>query len=201
MGGIRTSPSNVNAAPAAKVVHLTFDDGPSEPWTGQVLDLLERYRAKATFFAVGSELATHRAQARRIVREGHAIANHTYHHLDLTCLADRQLLAELDRTQALIRRLTGSETRWLRPPYGAVNAHVRALAAQRGYRIALWDVDPQDWRRPGVSSIVNNVLANTANREIILLHDGGGDRSQTVTALERILRALSARGYSFKPLP
>jgi peptidoglycan-N-acetylglucosamine deacetylase len=150
---------------------------------------------------VGSELATPRVLARRIVREGHAIANHTYHHRDLTCLSDRQLTAELDRTQALIRRLTGSTTHWLRPPYGAVNAHVRVLAAQRGYRIALWDVGPQDWRRPGVSTIVSSVLANAANRAVILLHDGGGDRSQTVTALERILRALSARGHSFKPLP
>jgi peptidoglycan/xylan/chitin deacetylase (PgdA/CDA1 family) len=182
-------------------VYLTFDDGPSPPWTGQVLDVLKRYNAKATFFVVGSEFAVHQQLATRIACEGHALGNHTYHHRDLTRLSDVELLAELDATQVLILRLTGSTTHWMRPPYGFINAHVRALVAERGYHIAHWNVDPQDWRRPGVSPIVDNVLGNTVDEDIILLHDGGGDRSQTVVALERVLAILGARGYAFYPLP
>ena len=195
-GGTRTSTTD-----ATKTIYLTFDDGPSAPWTGQALDLLKRHRAKATFFALGSQLAAYPRLARRIVREGHAIGNHTYSHVDLTRVSDARFFSEVDRTQALIRRFAGIGTRWLRPPYGAVDSRVRSLASRRAYRVALWDVDPQDWRRPGVSSIVGNVLANAGPGDVVLLHDGGGDRSQTVAALARVLRTLSARGYTFKALP
>ena len=129
------------------------------------------------------------------------LGNHTYSHVDLTRVSDRRFFTELDRTQGLIRRFAGAATHWLRPPYGAVNSRVRALAGRRGYRVAVWDVDPQDWRRPGVSSIVRNVLANTDPGDVVLMHDGGGDRSQTVAALARILETMRGRGYTFKALP
>ena len=201
LGGTPTTSVVESDARAAKVVYLTFDDGPAALWTGRVLDLLKRHRAKATFFAVGSQLAAYPRIARRIAREGHVIANHTYTHADLTRVSDGRFFSELDHTQALIRRFTGAATHWLRPPYGAVNARVRSLASRRAYRVALWDVDPQDWRRPGVSSIVRNVLANTGPGDVVLLHDGGGERSQTVAALARVLKTLRARGYTFRALP
>lgn len=184
----------------ARYLHLTFDDGPSPRWTPQVLDVLRHYRARATFFAVGSALAANPALARRIVREGHTLENHTWSHADLTRLSATRFASEVDRTSALVRRLTGRPTRLLRPPYGAVNAAVQARAASRGHRIALWDVDPQDWRRPGVSTIVANVLARARPGGIVLLHDGGGDRSQTVAALGQVLETLTRRGYRFNTM-
>ena len=162
-----------------------------------MLELLRRYDAKATFFAVGSAVDAQPALARRIVRDGHMLGNHTYSHADLTRLPPARLFSELDRTRMAILRATGTTTRWLRPPYGAVTSATRALAAQRGYRLALWDVDPQDWRRPGAYSIAETVLTNVRPGANVLFHDGGGDRSQTLEALRRILPALAARGYAF----
>jgi peptidoglycan/xylan/chitin deacetylase (PgdA/CDA1 family) len=191
------APEASSARPAAsdRVVYLTFDDGPDRRYTPQVLDLLRRYDAHATFFAVGRSVEAEPALARRIVRDGHMLGNHTFSHRDLTTLGASAFFAEVDRAHAAIRRATGLSARWLRPPYGAVSASVRSLAAARGYRLALWDVDPQDWRRPGAAAIAASVLAHVRPGANVLLHDGGGDRSQTVEALGRILPALAARGY------
>lgn len=165
-----------------------------------MLELLRRYDAKATFFAVGSAVDARPALARRIVRDGHMLGNHTYTHADLTRMSAGRFFQEVDRTRMAIRRATGTTTRWLRPPYGATSASTRALAERRGYRLVLWDVDPQDWRRPGAESIAANVLAGVRPGANVLFHDGGGDRSQTLAALRRILPALSARGYAFAAL-
>jgi peptidoglycan/xylan/chitin deacetylase (PgdA/CDA1 family) len=183
-----------------KVVYLTFDDGPSPSSTPKILTLLRRHRATATFFAVGSQVDAYPSLARRIVREGHVLGNHTYTHADLSRLTAAAFFAEVDRTQLAIRRATGTSTTLLRPPYGSTSSTVRALAAQRGYRVVMWDVDPQDWLRPGAYGIAAHVLANAGAGDVVLLHDGGGERSQTVLALDRILRTMSARGYVFRAL-
>ncbi len=190
----------VSADAARKVVYLTFDDGPSPATTPRILELLRRHRATATFFAVGSQVDAYPALARRVVRAGHTFGNHTYTHADLSQLSAAQFVAEVDRTQAALRRATGTTTTMLRPPYGATSSAVRELAAQRGYRLVMWDVDPQDWRRPGAYGIAAHVLANAGPGDVVLLHDGGGERSQTIAALERILRTMSARGYVFRAL-
>ena len=162
--------------------------------------MLARHDARATFFAVGSQLQAEPALARRVVGAGHTIGNHTYGHADLTRLSASAFFAELDRTQGVLRRITGTSTRLLRPPYGAVNAVVRTLAAQRGYLLTLWHVDPQDWRGGSATSIAANVLRDVRPGSIVLLHDGGGKRAATVSALERILGTLSARGYRFEAM-
>lgn len=184
-----------------KTIYLTFDDGPDPRWTPQVLDLLRRYDAHATFFVVGASVSSSPALARRIIRDGHMLGNHTYSHADLTSVSTSRFHLELERAQQAIRRATGVSTRWLRPPYGAVSASVRSLAAAHGYRISLWDVDTQDWRRPGASTISATVLSRARSGSTVLMHDGGGDRTQTVAALREILRTLTARGYAFRPLP
>lgn len=187
-------------APGSKAVYLTFDDGPSQPYTRQVLDVLERHRAKATFFPIGSQLGAHRELVRRMVREGHAVGNHTHSHTNLTRLGAVELALELDRMHRALRRTTGTTTRILRPPYGATDAFVRQVAARRGYRIVMWDVDPQDWRGRSASAIAADVLTAVRPGAVVLLHDGGGDRSATVAALEVVLSTLSNRGYTFKSL-
>lgn len=181
-------------------MHLTFDDGPDPRWTPQVLALLRRYDAKATFFAIGRSVEQHPALARRIIRDGHMLGNHTYSHADLTQLTASRFFLEVDRTRDAIRRATGVTPTLLRPPYGAVSRATRALAAARGYRVSLWDVDPQDWRRPGAGAIVGTVLAGVRPGANVLFHDGGGDRSQTLAALRELLPVLAARGYTFAPL-
>ena len=99
--------------------------------------------------------------------------------------------------QSSLRRITGTTTRLLRPPYGAVNTSVRVLAAQRGYRVVLWDVDPQDWRGGSASAIAARVISSAGPGVVVLLHDGGGNRAATVAAVERVLATLSGRGYRF----
>ena len=196
-GGAQT---HVEPSAGSRVLYLTFDDGPSPRWTPQVLELLRRYRAQATFFVVGSLVDAYPALVRRLVREGHALGNHTYGHIRLTRMSEREFAAELERADAAIRRVTGTSSLWLRPPYGAIDASTRVRAARRGYRLVMWDVDPQDWRQPSAESIAAHVLGNARPGAIVLLHDGGGDRSQTIAALERILSGLCGRGYSFRTL-
>ena len=162
--------------------------------------MLRRYRATATFFVIGSSARAHPALLRRIVREGHAVGNHTYSHADLTRVPAQRFYDEVDRAQDAIRRATGRTTTLIRPPYGAANAATYALAARRGYRVVLWDVDPQDWRRPGAATVSARVVASTGPGDVVLLHDGGGDRAETVAALEQALAAMTRRGYAFRAL-
>jgi len=185
------------------VVYLTFDDGPSGGWTQQVLDLLAQYDARATFFVIGQQVEGGAGQVRAAAQSGHYIANHTWDHVNLTNVDGGQFLDEVERTRQSILRVAGDlftldrDVRYLRPPYGAISAAERQQAADLGYAVVLWDVDPQDWRRPGVDAIVANVVANVFPGAIVLMHDGGGERSQSIAALAQILERLSGQGYKF----
>jgi peptidoglycan-N-acetylglucosamine deacetylase len=187
-------------AGSAGVVHLTFDDGPAPAWTPRVLELLARYRARATFFVLGRSAAAHPELVRQEFVAGHGVGNHTWSHRRLTGLRGAQLAAEVSATSAAIQRITGAPVRCLRPPFAAVDAasadRVRAL----GLRLMLWDVDPDDWLRPGARTIAGRVLGRVRSGDVVLMHDGGGDRSQTMAALEQVLATLSARGFRFDAL-
>jgi peptidoglycan/xylan/chitin deacetylase (PgdA/CDA1 family) len=128
------------------------------------------------------------------------VANHTWNHRRLTGLRGRAWRAEVGGTSAAIRRATGAPARCLRPPYGSVDAASGAQARASGLRLVGWDVDPYDWRRPGASVIAGRVLGRVRSGDVVLLHDGGGDRSQTVAALQRVLASLSARGFRFSSM-
>lgn len=180
-------------------VSLTFDDGPNPTWTPQVLDILDRYGVKGTFFVTGSQVARHPALARQIVQRGHSIANHTWSHPKLTGLSSRPLTDELAGTLNAVRDATGYVVSCARPPYGSTNANVNNTMAALGMRPALWSVDTRDWRRPGVGEIVRSALS-VGNDGVILFHDGGGDRSQTVAALPQIIENLQARGIALSPV-
>ncbi|MFD7549062.1 polysaccharide deacetylase family protein [Streptomyces sp. NPDC059578] len=186
------------AAPAApaKVVYLTFDDGPGVH-TPKVLDLLKQYGAKATFYQNGANVTARPATTKRAHREGHSIQNHTWSHVDLRTVSATTFKSEVNRTDAAIRAQTNTTPTCLRPPYGAVNQTVRDRAAALRKGIRLWSVDTQNWARPGRAAIESRVLNNVRNGSVVLLHDAGGDRSQTVAALPKILKTLKARGYTF----
>jgi peptidoglycan-N-acetylglucosamine deacetylase len=183
--------------PSGTPMYLTFDDGPHPTWTPRVLDALRRHGARATFFATGAQVQRYPALARRIVAEGHRIENHTMNHARLTNLSWNGVRAELSSANQAIRVAVGRGTTCFRPPYGATSRTVVDAANSLGHRQVLWTVDPSDWKRPPSSQIASVVLRNIRPGGVVLLHDGGGDRSRTVAALDTILPELRRRGYSF----
>ena len=186
-------------APAdGRVVALTFDDGPDPTWTPQVLDVLASRGVTATFFMVGRSAAAHPDLVRRVAAAGHAIGGHTWDHADLT--RTRDFDGQVDRANDLLASLTGRPVTCVRPPYGASNASVVQRLADRGLTTALWSVDPQDFRRPGAATIAQRALAGLRPGAVILIHDGGGDRSQTVAALPQIIDGVRAAGYRIVPV-
>jgi peptidoglycan/xylan/chitin deacetylase (PgdA/CDA1 family) len=185
-------PETWNLNPSGKVIYLTFDDGPQPVYTPKVLSVLAKYRAKATFFVLGREVAAHPDLVAQTRRAGHRIGNHTWDHPMLTKLSATRLRQEI---------ASGVRSKCFRPPFRDTNAAVAAVAAQYGQRQVLWDVDTKDWSKPGTDRIEQALLRGARPGAIILMHDGGGNRSETVAALDRALPHLIAQGYTFRALP
>lgn len=182
-------------------IHLTFDDGPNAEFTPQILDLLAQYDARAVFFNIGNQVESGADILRRLVDEGHRVGNHTWSHPSLDGISAAGFQDEIGRTQDAIEDATGVRPTCLRPPYGATDGSTRDRAAELGLTVELWNVDPQDWARPGVDAIVSNVIEHAGPGDVVLMHDGGGDRDQTIAALGQILEHFSSRGVSFTPVP
>ena len=180
-----------------KTVALTIDDGPSPPYTGQVLQVLEQYRVKATFSMVGKNVARYPGVAREVAGAGHLIVNHTWSHADLATLPVAAMQGEVSRAAAEIHAATGQQPTLFRAPYGAWSPALLRYCAAQGLTPLDWSVDPRDWARPGVTAIAANILRSTRSGSIILEHDGGGDRSQTVAALKIVLPRLLEKGFRF----
>jgi cellulose synthase/poly-beta-1,6-N-acetylglucosamine synthase-like glycosyltransferase/peptidoglycan/xylan/chitin deacetylase (PgdA/CDA1 family) len=188
----------------AKTVAITFDDGPDPRWTPQILDILARHHAHATFFVIGSQVNEHPDLARRMVAEGHELGSHTFTHAELATVPTWRRRLELNLAQNAISGATGRTTDLLRPPYssepdavtGPDYAALRDAAAD-GYLIVLTDQDSEDWRRPGVEAIVKAATPAAGKGAVVMMHDGGGDRSQTVAGLDTLLTRLSGQGYRF----
>ena len=195
------------AADAHKVT-LTFDDGPDPKWTPMILDVLKARGVKAVFFIVGNNAEFNPGLVRRIVAEGHEIGNHTYTHANLMKISQARMRLEIDATQSLIESLTGRSTTLFRPPYNADSTPskleelrpLKFVCDEMGYTVVLEKIDPQDWSRPGAGVILQRVKDQRSEGNIILLHDAGGDRSQTVEALPRIIEWLETRGDTVVPI-
>ena len=188
-------------------VAITFDDGPSPQWTPKILDILKTANVKAAFFLVGANAERYPALVRRIVEEGHEIGNHTYYHPNLALCWPEHIRLELNATQLLLETITGRATTLFRPPYAADTQPAQLseltplqIAQDLNYLVVLENIDPQDWAKPGADLILQRVKQQRRDGSIILLHDAGGDRSQTVEALPRILDWLHTRGDSVVPL-
>jgi len=194
-------------------VALTFDDGPDPVWTPRILDILKTEKVPATFFIVGENALTQRPLLERLVREGHEVGSHTYTHPDLAQATAAQTALELNANQRLFQAYTGRSLRLFRAPYfgdaepTTADEIVPVAEAQRhGYLSVGLHVDPDDWKRPGVAQIVRRTIDGVGNdagdfsANIVLLHDSGGDRSQTVAALPILIHELRARGYRFVPV-
>jgi len=195
------------------LVALTFDDGPDPNWTPKILDVLKAKNVPATFFVIGENALPERALLRRELAEGHEIGNHTYTHPNLGTASDRTTRLELNAAQRLFEAFTGRSLRLFRAPYFGDAEPTTAdeidpvtVAQKLGYLTVGLHVDPGDWRRPGVDAIVQSTIDgvedSTADRSgnVVLLHDAGGDRAQTVAALPQLIDILRARGYRFVPV-
>jgi cellulose synthase/poly-beta-1,6-N-acetylglucosamine synthase-like glycosyltransferase/peptidoglycan/xylan/chitin deacetylase (PgdA/CDA1 family) len=194
-------PLTPGARPAPGTVALTFDDGPG-PDTAAVLDVLRRYGVHATFFVVGANVAQHPDLLRRIVADGNEIGLHTFTHRDLGEMPAWQERLELAQTQYVVAAATGRTTNLLRLPYSSTpdsidTDQVTAMTRAGNFRVVLADLDTRDWTRPGAAAIAAAATPKPGAGAIVLMHDGGGDRSQTVQALTTLIPALQARGYRF----
>lgn len=183
--------------PAPGNVALTFDDGPDPRWTPQVLDVLDFFGVPATFFVVGEDVRRHPGLVAEIHRRGHSVQNQTATHPDLLTLSDAQVRAELRSADRAITDAGVPAPDCLRPPYGSYDDDVERIASEEGLETILWDVDTRDWTEPGVPVIVD-AATEAGSRDVILFHDGSGDRSQTVAALPEIIVELAEEGFGFQ---
>lgn len=184
----------------AREIALTFDDGPG-PYTPRVLDVLERFQVHATFFEIGEMLRYFSASTLRELRDGDAIGDHTETHPEMARLSAHAQREELFEQLARIELLGGPRPLLFRPPYGSYDATTMRKLHALHLLMVLWSVDTDDYLQPGVSVIVQRALAGAHPGAIILMHDAGGTRTQTIEALPLIIRALRARGYALVTVP
>jgi peptidoglycan/xylan/chitin deacetylase (PgdA/CDA1 family) len=185
-------------------IALTFDDGPDDKFTAQVLDVLRNNNVKATFFVVGFRAEARPDLVARMVREGHIVGNHSYNHALLTKMSVPNFEKQVESTQSVIQRLTGYEPRLFRPPYGAVNEEQVQWAASHRFLIVNWNVDSLDWKGLSAERVSSNILTTAKAGSIILQHCGGGegeDLSGTVRALPIVIQKLRDQGYQFVTVP
>ncbi|MCZ4513878.1 polysaccharide deacetylase family protein [Streptomyces sp. ActVer] len=183
----------------ARGVNITIDDGPDPVWTPQVLDVLREYGVKATFCMVGTQAQAHPDLVKKVVAAGHRLCDHSVSH-DTTMDKNSQAYQSkqiLDAERMITKASGGVRPMYYRAPGGAFTPYSRKLAASRGMRPLGWNVDSKDFERPGADAIVATVEREVPNGPTLLFHDAGGDRSQTVEALGRILPRLKEQGYSF----
>nr|WP_242054780.1 polysaccharide deacetylase family protein [Nostoc flagelliforme] len=183
-----------------KVIALTFDDGPWPQTTEQVLNILKSNNIKGTFFVVGQNLKNYPELGRQIVAQGHVIANHTWHHW-YHSFNPQAAAFEIDRTTDLIYQVTGVKTNLFRPPGGILHNGLSAYAKGQKYAVVMWSADSTDYKLPTVPKLINNVIKDSKPGGIVLMHDGGGNRSRTVQALPEIISNLKKQGYRFVTIP
>jgi peptidoglycan/xylan/chitin deacetylase (PgdA/CDA1 family) len=183
-----------------KVVALTYDDGPSSPYTNQLLDILDRYQVKATFFEIGRNIEKHPEIVPMIVARGHELANHSYSHTDMMFKPREFLLSEIEKTDKLLQELgVKQDSISFRPPFGRRCVVLSDLLSQMHKKLIMWDVNSLDYEKTlTAEDIANRVIDNVRSGSIVLMHDSGGDRSKTLAATQAIVKTLQSKGYAFK---
>ena len=183
-----------------KLVALTFDDGPWQGQTQKILDILLRYHAKATFFMIGRQAEHLPYLSRLVVADGMEVGDHTQSHKALLHASKATVTYEIGVGATTIRRYSGAVPTWYRPAGGTTDPFILSEARRLDLRVALWTLDTEDWTKPGTAAIVKKALGGVQPGSIVLMHDGGGDRSQTIAALPQIIQGLIARGYKMVTL-
>lgn len=184
-----------------KMIALTFDDGPDEDFTPQILDILKKYDVKATFFVVGEKVGWNPELLKREYEEGHEIGNHTFTHINVSKRGYAEIDKEINDTQKAIKNVIGKEPKLFRPPYRAISKDMCSIVKSKDMNIILWsNLDPRDWSNPGVYYIVNTITSKVENGNIVLLHDYNNlrnSKSQTIQALDVVIPRLKEMGYKF----
>lgn len=189
----KREPRIIRRGPASSHrVALTFDDGPTPRTTPRILDILKQTGTKATFFMVGRMVRRHPDLALRVAREGHLLANHTWDHPKRGTTDDWR--RQIHRTEMALYDLGLKPSRFFRPAHGIVNPRVTRACADLGYTIVLYTMLSSDWKRPGAQALTKQVVWHAKPGSVVVLHDGGGDRSQTIEALPKIIEGLRLRG-------
>ena len=179
------------------VIALTFDDGPHDLYTGQILDILAKYSIKATFFLTGEKVEQNPDIVHRIISDGHEIGNHSYSHKTMRCRSLKWLRNEIERTDELLLQAGADQPIAFRPPYGRTSFRLMSLLKKLQKKMILWDIGPKDFKYSHPYEIVGKVLKKLKPGSIIVLHDGGGDRSVTVEALNILVKDIREMGYKF----
>lgn len=187
-------------SPKEKVVALTFDDGPWLQSTSEILDILKKNKIKGTFFEIGQNIKSYPELTKRVVAEGHVIGNHTWHHW-YHYMNPQAAAFEINSTSDLIYQTTGVKTNLFRPPGGIMRNGVGDYARNKKYAIVMWSADSVDYSRPAVPRLIRNVMREAKPGGIVLMHDGGGNRSHTVEALPEIISIFRKQGYRFVTIP
>ncbi|MEY2545584.1 MAG: hypothetical protein QOG48_701 [Verrucomicrobiota bacterium] len=176
-------------------IAMTFDDGPSEKLTPKLLDLLAKHHMKATFFVLGENVAEHPDIVTRAAKEGHEIGNHSWSHPNFAKLSDESIRSQLRRTDDAIKSAIGKSPTLFRPPYGSISPRQkRWIHDEFGYEIAMWDVDPYDWKRPGPTVVTNRIVKLTRAGSVVLSHD---IHPGTIDAMPATFDELEAKGFKF----
>jgi len=191
---------DVHKLAAKGTVALTFDDGPTEVYTPQILAILKKYNIKATFFMVGYNAKNHPDMVKLVLADGHAVNSHSLTHPMLTKLSDSSLHKEVEEPQVIIYNITGKTPACLRYPFGASNSHVREVIRANGIVPLPMGFNSFDYNRPGVDKIVDWVVKNAHSGQVILMHDGFNKREQTVAALPRIIEGIKKKGLGFSQI-
>lgn len=187
--------TNINTK--SKVVALTYDDGPHPINTIKLLDIFQKLQVKATFFVVGKQIEQHPEIVKDILAQGHELGNHSYSHLPMIFRKPSFIKSEINRTDRLLRQLGADQDIHFRSPFGLKRFVLSFVLARSRKKNILWNLDPKDYMATNPESIENYVLEHIQPGSIILLHDGGGDRSSTVKATEFLIQNLRSRGYEF----
>ncbi len=178
-------------------VALTFDDGPQDPYTDQILDILAKYSIKATFFLTGGNVKQNPDIVRRIISDGHEVGNHSYSHKTMRCRSLKWLRSEIEETDKQILQVGASQPVYFRPPFGRTSFQLIYLLKKMKKKMILWDIGPKDFKYAHSYEILGKVLKKLKPGSIIVLHDGGGDRSVTVEAVNILVKDIREMGYKF----
>lgn len=188
-----------------QIVYLTFDDGPSPVWTSQVLDLLDFYRAEATFYMIGRNVVIHPEIVREVAEHGQTIGVHTYNHIDLSWVDYTTFYYEVADTESVIKEalqdgddLSYQFARCVRPPYGGTSNLFYANANSMDYEVSMWNIDTKDWTGKNPEEILKHFRNSLAPNKVVLMHDGGLERENTIQALHLILHEILMQGYQAK---
>ena len=196
----------IGAAPGTRQIALTYDDGPNDPHTLRLLEVLAKHNVNATFFLIGSYVRQRPEIAREIVQGGHVVGNHTFTHPLLTLKSASEIRKQISDCRAALEDAIGGHSNLFRPPFGGRRPAVLRLAGELALKTIMWSVTGYDWNAPPAAAIERKVIQQIRGGDVILLHDGGhkqmgADRSQTVIATDHLLTRYRAEGYEFVAIP